>query len=233
MNKAVNINLDELRAEHEAALSSLEANKKKEEWLEEKRGKFSSSDSDRLVGYLDNPDKFPKGAETYVLEKVIETLTHKTEDGYKNAAMMRGNENEEAAMKRFIEETGIEVYNFGNDQEFITLGDNFGCTPDGLIGNDGGAETKCPDSKTHFNYLKIKTVEEFKKACKKYYWQIQTSMYATGRQYWYFISFDDRFKDKSKQLHYIKIPRCQEDIDKFKIRLTEAIKRKNQLLKAA
>ncbi|MDB0612336.1 YqaJ viral recombinase family protein [Tenacibaculum maritimum] len=226
MNKPININLEELRAEHESALNSLKADKKKEEWLEKKRGKFSSSEAGRLMTYEDKINTFPKGADAYVLEKVIEILTHKTEEGYTDASMRRGNDNEKAAMERFMKETGIEVYNYGEDQEFITLGSNFGCTPDGLIGEDGGAETKCPDSKTHFIYLKIKTVEEFKKICKKYYWQIQTSMYVTGRQYWYFISFDDRFKDESKQLYKLKIPRCQEDIDKFKIRLTEAIKKK-------
>jgi hypothetical protein len=230
MNNPVNINLEELRAEHEAALNSLKADKKKEEWLEKKRGKFSSSEADRLMTYENKIDTFPKGADTYVLEKVIETLTHRTEDNYTNAAMQRGNDTEKIAMERFMEVVGIEVYNYGDNQEFLTLGNNFGCTPDGLIGEDGGAETKCPNSKTHFNYLKIKTQEQFKKECNKYYWQIQTSMYVTGRKYWYFISFDDRFKDESKRLHYLKITRHQEDIDKFKIRLTEAIKRKTQQL---
>jgi len=87
----------------------------------------------------------------------------------------------DAVTKSLIGNFVVVVYNYGENQKFIKLGEHIGCTPDGLIESDGGTETKCPDSKTHLYYLENLTVENFKKECKDYYWQIQGSMYITNK----------------------------------------------------
>ena len=48
------------------------------EWLQERRGKFTASDFYKLMTYEHKPE-FPKGAMTYVTEKVVETLTEMDE----------------------------------------------------------------------------------------------------------------------------------------------------------
>ncbi|CAA0196492.1 YqaJ recombinase family protein [Tenacibaculum maritimum] len=212
-----------------SALKS-ESQEKHIAWFESRRGKFTASEFHRLMGYEDKQD-FPKGADTYVLEKVLEILTIRDEDTYSNANMDWGNLNEKEAVERFMEEFELEVEKYGEEQEFIQLGNNIGCTPDGLISSIKGVEVKCPKSMTQLSRLKIKDQEQFKKECKNYYWQIQGSMYITGRASWYFVSYDPRFKSKYHQLKVIEINRNDEDIKKLKSRLQEAIKKRDKYLK--
>ena len=222
--------LDQSRAEHEAALEKIRELEKQKAWLQQRRGRFTASEFHRLMGYEDK-DTFPAGAETYALECAIEALTTES-DSYSNASMERGNEKEIEAIEHFMEVTGHCVEKYGNDQEFVELGDHVGATPDGLIGDHAGVEGKAPNSKTHFFYLTaLKDVETFKKSCKNYYWQCQGNMYVTGRKEWYFFSYDDRFKNEEHRLFILKIERNEADIEKLKARLLKGIEHKIKVLK--
>jgi hypothetical protein len=229
------LNLDELRAEHESALSKIlsiqQIQENEEAWLEERKGKFTASEFVRLMGYED-VNKFPDGAMTYVTEKVLEIVTTGEKKQLSTLSIEHGKDTEIEAVEKFSEKYGLEVYNYGNEQKYIALTNDVGCTPDGLIGIDKGVESKCPDSKTHLFYLEELTIDNFKKLCTKYYWQIQGSMYITNRKSWYFISYDPRFKNESKRLFVLEIQRNDTDIKKLENRLTEAIKRKKERLKA-
>lgn len=233
-NQAILEELDKSRAEHQAALDKIQEIKKREEWLQARRGRFTASEFHRLMGYEESPKydtELTKGGLSYAHEKYIESITTPTET-YTNASMQWGNENEETAALKFIEATGIEIDFFGSNQKFQELGKDLGCTPDGLIGDDGGFESKCPDCKTHDHYLThIVDGEAFKRVCGQYYWQVQGSMYITGRQYWYFVSYDPRFIVEKEQLHYLKIDRNENDIQKLKTRLQLAIAYRNSMLK--
>ena len=57
-------------------------------------------------------------------------------------------------------------------------------------------------------------------------------MYVTGRKYWYFVSYDPRFIKLEKRLFVLRIERNEIDIKKLENRLTEAIRRKKERLKA-
>jgi hypothetical protein len=61
-----------------------------------------------------------------------------------------------------------------------------GASPDGLIGEDGLIEIKCPNSATHIDYLLTGMVP------KKYDLQMQWQMACTGRQWCDFVSYDPR-----------------------------------------
>lgn len=60
----------------------------------------------------------------------------------------------------------------------------FGCTPDGLVGNDGMIEVKCPKSVNHLSNI----LEQ--EQLKIYQPQMQFSLWLTGRQWCDWISFD-------------------------------------------
>jgi hypothetical protein len=225
------IDLEELRAEHESALNKMNQQSKEDVWLEKRKVRFTVSEFVRLMGYEDSA-VFPEGAITYVTEKVLEVVTTGEKKQLNTASVNHGKETEVEAALEFMKKYNLVVCNYGDDQEFIELGEHVGATPDGLIGKDKGIETKCPDSKTHLLYLETLTVENFKKSCTKYYWQIQGSMYVTGRDSWYFVSYDPRFKNESKRLFVLEIHRNDTDIAKLEKRLTEAIKRKRERLKA-
>ncbi len=57
-----------------------------------------------------------------------------------------------------------------------------GCSPDTLVGEDGGAEIKCPERTNHVRYL----VEGI--LPKDYAAQVHMSLYVTGRKWWKFVS---------------------------------------------
>jgi len=174
------------------------------DWLLERIGKFTASEFYRLVTFPKKTELQP-GAITYVSEKAAELLTEFSDDGFTSWDMQWGKDHELGAVAEFEKRTGLKVTHTGNNQKFITLGENIGGTPDGLIGKRSGVEIKCPKSSTHFQYLSITNQEDLKNTCPNYYWQIQGLLHITKRKFWYFISYDPRFKDKQQQLHFIKI----------------------------
>lgn len=203
---------------------SLEALESKTDlWLKKKMGRFSGSEFHRLMGYEDKPE-FPKGAETYATEKAVETLLSDPEPSYSNDVMDRGSETEKESVAFFMDVTGLTVVKYADEQEFVELGKHVGCTPDGLIGDDGLIEGKCPNAKTHFFYLlNLKSPEDLKKHCKNYYWQVQGNMYVTDRKFAYFFSYDPRFEDPKHKMFFLKVERNETDIEKLKGRLKQAI----------
>jgi len=59
-----------------------------------------------------------------------------------------------------------------------------GISPDGLIGDDGGLEIKCPSAAVHVEYLlKPKLIP-----CA-YISQVRGTLYVTGREWWDFVSY--------------------------------------------
>jgi predicted phage-related endonuclease len=74
----------------------------------------------------------------------------------------------------------------------------FGCSPDGLVGDDGLVEIKCPQSTTHLEYL------EADQPPKKYIPQMMAQMACTGRKWCDFVSFDPRLPD-GLQLFIVRV----------------------------
>lgn len=60
-----------------------------------------------------------------------------------------------------------------------------GCSPDGLVGEDGGLELKCPLIHTHMVYL-----IEPNELIADYYHQLQGCLYVTGRSWWDIVSYN-------------------------------------------
>jgi len=92
---------------------------------------------------------------------------------------------------------------------------NFGCSPDGLVGDEGLIEIKCPNTATHLEYLETDAPP------KKYFIQMQAQMAVTGRKWCDFVSFDPRLPDGLELLivrvnrddKYIKI--MEDEVSKF------------------
>jgi hypothetical protein len=205
-------------------------------WLKERKGRFTGSEAVRLMGYEDKLE-FPSGAYTYATEVGLECVT--IEDVYieKNlgSAVEWGKNKEIEACEEFMEKTGIKVDFYGKDQIFSKKGEHFGATCDGHILNELGKteetiETKCPDSKTHHYYWQNVTASTIKKELTKYYWQMQTGMWATGAKKCYFISYDPRFVSEKHRLFIVEVLRNEEDINKFRRRLGQAISEKEKII---
>ncbi|WP_312208258.1 YqaJ viral recombinase family protein [Empedobacter sp.] len=212
------------------ALNNLQADKSHEEWLLQRKGKFTASEIHRLMTALSKPNELPVGAITYVIEKVAETLTDGLPESFSSEAMQWGKDNEVEAIEKFEEKTRLFVNNTGENQKFIKYGKHAGCTPDGL-GYGFGAETKCPKSSTHVIYKGILNGQDLKKINSDYYWQIQFSMLCAKKSKWFFISYDKRFSKEKHRLHYAVIERNENDIELLKLRLQLAIDKKLELIK--
>ena len=152
-------------------------------WLYERCGHITAS---RFRDVLDFTQKGKPGAmrTAYLWEVVIERLTGQPADHYSNAAMEWGTEQEqhsrmayEAFSGHMVEETGFVKH--------PTL-PMVGGSPDGLIGDDGGFESKSPFNSA----IHLATVLDGMPA--DHMAQVQGCMWITGRQWWDFASFDPR-----------------------------------------
>ncbi|MFA5382095.1 MAG: lambda exonuclease family protein [Candidatus Micrarchaeia archaeon] len=123
-----------------------------------------------------------KTRRAYMLRVAAERLTGEKQETYSNGAMEWGKENEPKAREYYQELNGCFVQEVG----FVKLNDFIGCSPDGLVEEDGIIEIKCPYTTTHLETVLSNEVP----TC--YIPQIQGQLWITGRQWCDFISFDPR-----------------------------------------
>ena len=151
-------------------------------WLDARRGIVTAS----VVGQLITPGtiKAASNDKTRALHAQLtaERITGRSESVFVNDDMMRGNLHEPIARDKYAEHHGVTVEQVGfmlRDE----LGFKLGASPDGLIGNDGGLEIKCPRAKTHIQTILTDQVPAYNMA------QVQATLVVTGRDWWDFVSF--------------------------------------------
>lgn len=161
------------------------------EWLAERAGKVTASMLSNVM-----MAKTTAGYQNYLAQLICERLTGEPVETFKSAAMEHGNETEPQARAFYELETGNEVVECG----FIphpTLA-NSGASPDGLIGDLGLVEIKCPQPAKHIKNLMGGTID------KAYSLQMQWQMECTGREWCDFVSFNPSFP-AHLQLHITRV----------------------------
>lgn len=148
------------------------------DWFALRLGKPTSSNFAKIITPAQG--KPSSQASGYRHELLAEWLTGQPSEGYQNGWMERGTELEGQA-RAWYAWTHEEV----EEVAFVWLDDErtAGCSPDGLIGEKGGLEIKCPAPKTHVSYLldgKLPT---------DYIPQVQGSLWITDRKWWDFLSY--------------------------------------------
>ena len=147
------------------------------EWLAERAGKVTAS---MVSAVLAKPET--AGYRDYQAQLVAEILTGKSQGSdYTNAAMQFGTEMEPLARSAYEAETGFSVDEVGFCQH-PTI-DRAGASPDGLVGNSGLVEIKCPKVATHLAYLIAGVVPVGYKN------QMMWQMACSGRDWCDFASF--------------------------------------------
>jgi putative phage-type endonuclease len=122
----------------------------------------------------------------YMAELVVGRLIGNPAESYTNTAMQWGidTEAEARSVYEFLHHSVMPV-------GFVlhpTI-EMAGCSPDGLVGDDGLLELKCPNSATHIDTLMSHAVPS------KYITQMQFQMAVTGRSWCDFVSYDPRMPD--------------------------------------
>ena len=147
-------------------------------WLAARLGKPSASMFSKLITMTGKPSA---SADAYINQLLGERITGKSEPHYTSEAMMLGTEREPLGRADYEFITGNKVDQFGF---ILDDSESYGCSPDGLIGKDGGLEIKCPAQTTQAGYWRDK-----QSGVKKYYQQIQGCMMVTDRKWWDFFSY--------------------------------------------
>lgn len=180
-----------------------------EDWFEVRDLKMTASHAQAIGNQS-------KGLNSLCKELVRNHLSKKdNSQKFGNTHTERGNELEPIARNLYSLESGNEVKEVG----FIeVVGKNAGCSPDGLIGTDGGLEIKSPDDTKYFDLLVGDAEIE-----SAYIWQVQMNLLITKRKWWDLVIYNPNF---SKSLITVRI---EPDEEKQKA-LLEGIEKGQELI---
>ena len=180
------------------------------EWYEIRKLKFTASNANTILA-------MGKGVVTLIKQMLTEYYSSgQYEDytaKYQNVHIKRGHEYEDKARQIYILETGNTVTQVG----FIETGEYEGCSPDGLVNEDGLLEIKNLSDTAFVELVSTGKIE------KKHLDQMQMQLYETGRKWCDYFAFNPNFTP----CYFRKT--VYPDIDVFE-RLTEALNSAKQRL---
>ena len=186
-----------------------------DEWRALRAGKVTAS---RIADMMAKTKTGYAASRTnYAAQLVAERLSGVMENGYSNAAMQWGKDNEADARVAYqfrTDKVGTEVGFV--DHPSIPMS---GCSPDGLVGDDGLVEIKAPNTATHINSL-LDT-----KAPAGYLLQMQWQLSCTGRKWCDFVSYDPRLPEAMQMVvfHVKRDDALIADLEKHVLAFVEGI----------
>ena len=121
---------------------------------------------------------------------VAERLSNEIMESFSNPSMEWGVLQEPFARQAYevSRETFVDKTGFWLHPTIKWLG----VSPDGLVGDDGLVEIKCPNTTTHIDYLDAGVVPT------EYYKQMQCQMWVTNREWCDFVSYDPRLPERNR-----------------------------------
>lgn len=189
------------------------ASQESADWMLARCGMFTASRAAKLMAKLRNGRPAASRGELLAL-LAIERLTGTPVDTYQNDAMRRGTELEGEARDAYSFATGSAVVEAG----FVLSDDlpNTGCSPDGMVGDDGLVELKCPANMAkHLDALRSGD------HAKEYRWQLQHQLMVTGRAWVDAASYDPRYPNHL-QLAIVRVERDEAAITELREAITAA-----------
>lgn len=148
-----------------------------EAWYRERAGRITSTRFSRAIA--------SKNSDAYrglISELAEERKVGRSRDGgYVSAAMQWGIDHEPAARKWYVRQHGRRVSEIG----FVVhpAHDFVGVSPDGLVGDDGLIEIKCPQMK---GFRQVMSTQEMP---TRYRWQVQGQLWVCQRDWLDFVCF--------------------------------------------
>ena len=159
-----------------------------DEWFAARRGKVTASRVADLMARTKSG--FAASRQNYKAELLLEILTGSTAVGFVSEAMKWGTEKEPEARAAYAATTFDSVTEIGFVDHPDILG--AGCSPDGLVGDDGIIEIKCPNTATYLEILLTDVIPQ------KWQTQIQMQLDCTGRKWCDFVCYDPRMPEGGK-----------------------------------
>jgi len=160
--------------------------------------------------------------QSYLSSKLAEAWLQAPLDGFTSWSMDQGSILESEARPWLSLELGLDVTPIG-----LCIHDNERCaaSPDGIIGNNAGAEIKCCEPKQHVSYLLANKVPD------QYLAQVHFSMFVTGFKQWKFVSYRRYFPnlvltvERDEEIQ----SKIAEAVDLFLVKFDAAMKRMEEL----
>ncbi|HEX7720432.1 MAG TPA: YqaJ viral recombinase family protein [Woeseiaceae bacterium] len=155
------------------------------EWFAARAGKATASKIADIIAKT--KAGWSTSRKNYAAELIAQRLTGVAPEGFTNAAMQWGIDTEAAAREAYERHAllGVELVAFV-DHPTIEMS---GASPDGLVGDDGLVEIKCPLTATHIDTLLLGKIPG------RYATQMDWQMACTGRQWCDFVSYDPRLPE--------------------------------------
>jgi len=154
-----------------------------EEWFQARLGKVTASRVADVLAKIKSGESASR--RNYKIQLVSERLTGEKQETYINQAMQDGIDREFYARERYVQQFGeVEEVGF---VKHPTL--EAGASPDGMVGDDGIIEIKCPMGSTHTETLMTQDVPS------RYIPQIQFQLLVTGRKWCDFVSYNPMFPE--------------------------------------
>ena len=142
-----------------------------EKWLDARLGIPTASCFDKII----TPKTLKPGkADAYLTELLAEWVLGEPLDGGESIEMMRGTAAEKSARAWYELREDVDVEEAGL---LLTDDRTAGYSPDGLVGDDGLVEIKCPMMKGHIGYLLMEDPSLAHRG------QIQGGLWVTGRNW--------------------------------------------------
>jgi len=176
-----------------------------DEWFAARIGKVTASRVADVIAKTKTG--YSSSRDNYMAQLICERLTNQKGESFTNAAMQHGTETEPLARAAYeaLKDVLVDEVGFIPHPKILMAG----ASPDGLIGDNGLLEIKCPNTATHIDTLLSETVPG------KYNTQMQFQMACSDREWCDFVSFDNRLPTEL-QLFVKRVPR-----DNVFIRLIE------------
>jgi len=182
-----------------------------DEWKRARLGKITGSRFKDVMTKGRAGDVFGKVASGYAIDILCERLTKEPQDEIKAKQLEWGKLHEASARLEYFMATSHHVENVG----FAISGEypDVGASVDGLVGDDGCLEIKCPfNSKIHLLNLQSSVVPS------DYIWQVQGGPWVTQRKWCDFVSYDPRMPEDYR-LSIIRVNRDEKLIAQLEERI--------------
>jgi putative phage-type endonuclease len=174
-----------------------------DDWFSARLGKVTASSLHKVLARTKTGYGADRG--NYLTQLVLERVTGTKAEGFTSAAMQWGIDQEPFARAAYEAHRGVLVDEVGFMPHPII--EMSGASPDGLVGDNGMVEIKCPDSKTALEcWLSDNPVES------KYFAQMQWQMRCANRAWCDYVVFDPRMPQKA-QLFIYRVERDDKWID--------------------
>ena len=181
-----------------------------DEWFEARGGLITSSKLGVIMASYGKA--FGEPAKKYAVNIAIEQLTGQAiSSGYSNEHMERGHEQEPIARELYEQEYFCDVTNGGFFENKL-----IGCSPDGLVSDDGVIEIKSVIASTQFATVKRGKLDP------AYKWQCYGNLMFTARDWLDYVSYCADFpEDKQIFIHRINRAACLEEFSMIEKRVSE------------